>query len=117
MASPCERLLHHQTAEEEARKAAERERRRKEKEAAKKLKKEQMGENYVSEDEEEEEGEGESDEKGDQVEGRDKLVEEPSKAEVSGPSSILAIIPELNGDHFWVSMVSNYMHKAFWCSI
>ena len=99
---------HTQREEEEARRAAEREKKRKEKEAAKKLKKEQMGENYVSEDEEEEEEEGEGE--GKQAEGGDKIAEEASKAEVSGPSSILAVIPELNSDHFWVSMVSSCMH-------
>lgn len=64
-----------------------------------------MGENYVSEDEEEEEdGEGEEESKGEA--GKDKIVEENSKGEVSGSNSILAVIPEQNSDCFWVSMVS-----------
>ena len=88
-----------------------REKRRKEREAAKKLKKEQMGENYVSEDEEEEEEEeGEGESKGESNVGKEKIAEESSKGEVSGLSSILAVIPEQNSDRFWVSMVSSHQH-------
>ena len=99
-----------QAEEEEARQFAERERRRKEREAAKQRRKEQLGDDYVSEDEKDEEGgegEGEGGEEGgEEGGGEDQAVEEKPK----GPSPILsALFTSEEEGVFWVSMVSQLL--------
>ena len=101
-----------QHEEEEARCAAERECKRKEWEAIKQRKREELGDDYVSEEEEEEE-EGEGEGEGAEGEGGEgeQAVEEVQKP--AGPSPILQAFysREEEDNKFWVSMVGA---QLFW---
>ena len=95
------------------RQSAERERKRREREAAKQRRREQLGDEYVSEEEEEEEEEKEEEgEEGDEE-------EEEEEEKPSGPSPILTALPsvERGEREFWVSMGEYDAGYLYQCSM